>query len=52
MTRSDRLRQAILQALKASGTYITGDLWFRLVFASEAALSDICHELHINTRTL
>lgn len=39
----------ILQAAKAGGAYLGGDLFFGLAFRSEQELRAICAELNINT---
>ncbi|NIV93339.1 hypothetical protein GWN42_11205 [candidate division KSB1 bacterium] len=44
--------QAILITVKANGVPITGDLYFSLIFRTDAELRAICHELHISTKTV
>lgn len=52
MTKADQRKQALRQdimnaIIKANGIEVTGDMWFALVFRSEAELKAIARELHI-----
>lgn len=48
--RKQALRQDIMNAIKANGIEVTGDMWFALVFRSEAELKAIARELHVPVR--
>ena len=38
----------IIQVLSASGTYISGDMFFRLIGIDNSGLRNICRNLYIN----
>lgn len=44
---NERLRQEIMVCWKANGIVITGELWFFLIFRTEAELRQIASELNI-----
>ncbi len=43
----ERLRQEIMNTVRANNLPVTGEFWLMLVFRTEAELKDIAHELHI-----
>jgi hypothetical protein len=49
MTR-EQMINAILQAAKTSGIYLSGDLFFSLAFKSKNQLIKICNQLYIKVK--
>lgn len=47
--RKQALRHDIMDAIKASGLEVTGELWFMLIFRTESELKKIAKELYIQT---
>lgn len=48
-TRETALRHDIMNAIKANGHAITGELWLNLAFLTEAGLKSVARDLNIKT---
>jgi len=44
------MRADIMLCMKANNAPVDGAVFFSLAFCSDAALRQICHELHISTK--